>query len=175
MASVTQRIKEIKQPTGGYLNIKEFKCIKLKNLNELNPIENINPTLIGLAVDYLSRFMVTKDVVEAFKVSSLGAFLVKEKDKFIDLISDIKGLDNKSIIRGQLIGTSAFEYSHTTDPMYYWSSQTIVYLLRLRTSKKSILKPKKIKNKARVLSANLKMQIIFFALKRTKNVIVECR
>ena len=22
------------------------------------------------------------------------------------------------------------EYSHTTDPMYYWSTQTIVYLLR---------------------------------------------
>lgn len=123
MASVTQRIKEIKQPTGGYVNIKEFKCIKLKNLNELNPLENIHPTLIGLAVDYLSRFMVTKDVVEAFKVSSLGAFLVNEKDKFIDLISDIKGLDNKSIINA--VKVCGYDVAFRAGPIFYKPVDTI--------------------------------------------------
>ena len=123
MASVTQRIKEIKQPTGGYLSIKEFKCKKLINLNELNQVENIHPTLIGLAVDYLSRFMVTQNVVEAFKVSSLGAFLVKEKDKFIDLIRDIKGLDNKSIINA--VKVCGYDVAFRASPSHYVSVDTI--------------------------------------------------
>lgn len=77
--------------------------------------------------DYLTRerdkelvYQIGHDIAEA------GANL---EDK-IYFYGHYNGLDNKSIIRGQLIGTSAFEYAHTTDPMYYWSSQTIVYLLR---------------------------------------------
>ena len=36
MKSVTQRIKEIKQPTGGYINPREFKIIELEDQIELN-------------------------------------------------------------------------------------------------------------------------------------------
>ena len=77
--------------------------------------------------DYLTRerdkelvYQIGHDIAEA------GAEL---EDKLY-FYGHYNGLDNNSIIRGQLIGTSAFEYAHTTDPMYYWSSQTIVYLLR---------------------------------------------
>lgn len=77
--------------------------------------------------DYLTRerdkelvYQIGHDIAEA------GAEL---EDKLY-FYGHYNGLDNNSIIRGQLIGTSAFEYSHTTDPMYYWSTQTIVYLLR---------------------------------------------
>ena len=92
-------------------------------MNELNPIENIHPILIGLAVDYLSRFMVIKNVGEAFKVSLLGAFLVKEKDKFIGLIRDIKGLDNKSIINA--VKVCGYDVAFRAGPMHYKPVDTI--------------------------------------------------
>ena len=57
MVSVTQMIKEIKQPYSGYLRPSTMDKVQLVNKDELYPDENIHPTKIGLVVDYLSRFM----------------------------------------------------------------------------------------------------------------------
>ena len=77
--------------------------------------------------DYLTR---ERDKEIAYQIGHDLAEAGAELEDKIYFYGHYNGLDNSSIIRGQLIGTSAFEYSHTTDPMYYWSSQTIVYLLR---------------------------------------------
>lgn len=87
MVSVTQRIKEIKQPYGGYLRPSTMDKVQLTNKEELYPVENIHPTKIGLVVDYLSRFMSNGNSVEdAFRIS-------------------IKGLDDESIIAACQITT----------------------------------------------------------------------
>ena len=56
MSSVTQRISKIKQPRGGYINRKSFACITLEDEITLNTQENIHPSLIGLVIDYMTRF-----------------------------------------------------------------------------------------------------------------------
>lgn len=52
--SVTHRIKTIKQPRGGYLNLNLFSIISLsEHCNmALDSNENVNASLIGSAVDY---------------------------------------------------------------------------------------------------------------------------
>ena len=75
----------------------------------LNEAENIHALLIGLAVDYLTRFMMGTSVEEAFKISLQGALCL---DLFLNnasgkkglalgnakkLLKGIKGLDNESI------------------------------------------------------------------------------
>ena len=105
MSSVTQRIKEIRQPRGGYLSPKLFEEIKFTDVNELNPVENKHASSVGLVVDYMSRYMLTKDFYEAFKVSFWGAI---NKDKLMDqggenkarcfeIGAKVKGIDNESL------------------------------------------------------------------------------
>ena len=57
MSSVTKRISMVKQPYGGYLNKNQFDVSVIDDGKILNEKENISPSLIGLAVDYLTRFM----------------------------------------------------------------------------------------------------------------------
>ena len=109
MYSVTKRISMIKQPYGGYLNKKQFDIIAIDDGIILNETENIHGSLVGLAVDYLTRFMMGTSVEEAFKISLQGAMCL---DLFLNsvtgkkgialknaqkLLKGIKGLDDESI------------------------------------------------------------------------------
>lgn len=121
MVSVTQRIKEIKQPYGGYLRPSTMDKVQLTNKEELYPDENIHPTKIGLVVDYLSRFLSNGNSVEdAFRISIKGLNLLKAyatqyekiRTRYGDLIEqadetllNIKGLDDESIISACQITT----------------------------------------------------------------------
>lgn len=98
MYSVTQRIKTIKQPRGGYIKPKEFIEKVLEDGTELNSNENIHASLIGLSVDYLTRYMLGASVEKAFHISLMGSMLVNERRNAEKLISKIKGLDDKSIV-----------------------------------------------------------------------------
>ena len=73
MSCVTERIRMVKQPYGGYLNKKQFDITIIDNEEILNETENIHASLVGLAVDYLTRFMMGTSVKEAFKISLEGA------------------------------------------------------------------------------------------------------
>ena len=73
MSSVTQRIKEIKQPRGGYIKPSQFKLQKIDDEKILNEQENVHASVIGMAVDYLTRFVMGADILEAFKISCKGA------------------------------------------------------------------------------------------------------
>lgn len=98
MASVTQRIKQIKQPRGGYINPKQFSVTTFDNDTELYPSENIHSSLVGLTVDYLTRYCIGTSLNEAFKISLRGASIIKEVSYASYLLNDVAGLDNQSII-----------------------------------------------------------------------------
>ena len=51
MVSVTQRVKQIKQPRGGYLPVKAFTVTTLEDGQLLNPEESIVAKFGGEAVD----------------------------------------------------------------------------------------------------------------------------
>ncbi len=97
MTSVTSRIKEIRQPKGGYLNPNSFDEIELNDGINLNDIENIPANIIGLVADYISRMEMGDNKKDAFKISLLGAKIIRKEDEANKLLNEIKGLDNKSI------------------------------------------------------------------------------
>lgn len=98
MASVTQRVKEVTQPRGGYLPIKNFSKEFLQDESVLNTTENIHASLVGLVVDYLTRFMQGASVDDAFHISMMGAVRIGMHKKASLLKSQITGLDDLSII-----------------------------------------------------------------------------
>ena len=105
MSSVTQRINKIKQPYGGYLSIKKFSKIDLHDKDSLYENENISPIIIGLVVDYMTRFILFQNVEDAFEISCRGALIAEKmagKKKAMKIaykyIKNIRGMDDKSII-----------------------------------------------------------------------------
>lgn len=96
--SVTQRIPLVSQPRGGFLDPKRLEITQLKSLNFLFPEENLVPSIVGLAVDYLTRFMLLKDKEKAFSTSLLGATLSGKFDEAKGLLDGIIGLDKDSIV-----------------------------------------------------------------------------
>ena len=100
MYSVTKRISMAKQPYGGYLNKKQFDITTIDDGKILNEKENIHASLIGLAVDYLTRFLMGTSAEEAFKISLQGALCL---DLFLNNASDKKGLalrNAKKLLKG---------------------------------------------------------------------------
>ncbi|WP_027087424.1 hypothetical protein [Cohnella panacarvi] len=105
MTSVTQRITQIKQPRGGYLKPKDFIEIVLDDGVELYPEENIHASLVGLAVEYMTRYTIGTPAEQAFKISLLGSSIVKQEDKARTLLQQVKGLDDQSIFNAcKLVG-----------------------------------------------------------------------
>ena len=97
--SVTNRIKYVKQPRGGYINPKNMTEIVLGDgVEALNPDEVVSPGTVGTAVDYLTRFMLGTPAVEAFKISLYGASIAGETERAKTLVRGIKGLDYESVI-----------------------------------------------------------------------------
>lgn len=107
--SVTERVKMVKQPTGGYVNPKNIDIQKLdENDNIICNIsdENISPTLIGLVVDYLARIILGEDKKRVFHIALKGAAIIDEKEgddnrtqtkRAMRIIKKINSIDNDSI------------------------------------------------------------------------------
>ena len=105
MVSVTQRIKQIKQPRGGYIRPKELNITILDDNIKLNEKENIHSSLVGLAVDYMTRYSIGTPINEAFKISIMGASIIGESKFAQKLIEEIEGLDDNSIVNAcKLVG-----------------------------------------------------------------------
>lgn len=103
MASVTQRIKQISQPNGGYVPPSKFKVVQQIDERILFDKENVHPSTVGMVVDYMTRFLSGTSPKEAFKISLLGANRAEKvgisdarADAFV-LLKHIKGLDDESI------------------------------------------------------------------------------
>lgn len=96
--TVTERVKTIKQPRGGFINSKNYETIPLENgIESLHPQESPHATVIGIAVDYMTRYMTGTSLENAFEVSLKGARNINEFDTAIELLHNIQGLDDYSI------------------------------------------------------------------------------
>ena len=104
MSSVTARIKAVKQPRGGYIKPSMFESIQFTDGKVLFPDENVHASIIGMVVDYMTRFSMTSDVNDAFSISRRGASNAEclgFKGSVAEVgmyLSNIKGLDDNSII-----------------------------------------------------------------------------
>ncbi len=98
MGSVTKRIKEISQPRGGYLNPKLLEVIPLADKIALKENENIHASIVGTAVDYLTRaFICETPIDDAFAISLRGASLIGEEPRAKKLLKKIHGLTPSAI------------------------------------------------------------------------------
>ena len=119
LGSVTHRISEVKQPYGGYVNPNKFDVTHLINDEELCEFENVHSSVVGLVVDYMTRFMTCHDVYDAFAISVQG-FIIAERNGFADavamgksFIEKIKGLDDESIVNACKLVTFDVWRRHT--------------------------------------------------------------
>ncbi len=102
--SVKGRIDSIKQPRGGYIKPSGFIPIELHDSITLNEEENIHSSIIGMVVDYLTRFALGTDIEDAFRISIQGALMANTfgiNDAMTvanDLLHRIEGLDDDSIV-----------------------------------------------------------------------------
>lgn len=95
--SVTQRAKSVKQPRGGYVPLRMMERADYNDGIVLGP-ETISPDIVGLAVDYLTRFMMHSSLEDAFIISLRGATMLRRRDEGERYLSGIKGLDDASIL-----------------------------------------------------------------------------
>lgn len=99
LCSVTEKANKIKSPAR-FLKPSTFEKIQLTGggTETLFPTENVSPALIGLAVDYLTRYKTGSPLPTCFKIASLGAIEIGEDSLLTTLLNQIHGLDNQSII-----------------------------------------------------------------------------
>ena len=83
----------------------------------MHPAENVSPGLVGTAVDYLTRFMSGTSAKEAFRVSELGAHAVRQLGLFEQLLSNVSGLDDDSIVAA--VKLSGFDSAYRAGVMAY--------------------------------------------------------
>lgn len=139
MPSVTTRIKQIKQPRGGFLPLNNFTVNDMTTFNKLKPHENISASKVGLVVDYLTRFKLTNDLEHAFDISIAGAKLWDKIEKGANakmgipieqdtlaylsyLLSGIKDIDDDSIAYASRL--VEFDSVVRVGPVVYLKSHT---------------------------------------------------
>ena len=98
MSTVTQAAKLAKQPIGGFIRKNDFEIINFKDEFILNKKENVHPSVVGLATDYLTRLLLGEKIYNAFSISLRGALNKNQATLAIHYLNNIKGLDDDSII-----------------------------------------------------------------------------
>lgn len=96
--SVTNKVNKTKKP-GRFVKPSSFEKTQLSGggIESLHSAENINPGLVGITVDYLTRLM-TGDTPEAtFKTPLMGAYKIDNLVQAEDMLGMVKGLDDTSI------------------------------------------------------------------------------
>jgi len=104
MCTVTQRISQVSQPRGGYIKPSQFTVIEKNDGQILNEEENLHPSVVGMAIDYLTRYLTGAKIDKAFEISIVGATLCEKltkKDSLAEIatyLANIKGNDKTSIV-----------------------------------------------------------------------------
>ena len=104
MSSVTDRIKQVKQPRGGYVKPSQLHKTVLDDGKTLHMSNSVHASITGMAVDYLSRLMRGSSVDEAFCVSVMGAGMAEKlgmrgaKQECVGYLAQVKGLDDRFIV-----------------------------------------------------------------------------
>ncbi len=100
--TVTGRAKSYAQPYGGFIPPSSLTRIQFEDGAVLGP-ENVYATIVGTAVDYLTRYMLGEPVEEAFQISLLGAMRAGCFEEVQDFSCNITGLDDDSITAACII------------------------------------------------------------------------
>ena len=81
MLSVTQRIKQVSQPYGGYLPVSLLRVYSFDDQKQIDESDYLTDYsgLQGLTVDYLTRFMSGYPIEKAFEISFEGAEIVGQE------------------------------------------------------------------------------------------------
>lgn len=87
----------MRQPRGGFINPRTLKVEEHDPIRELNPHENLNPGLVGMAVDYLTRCSQGLSAEEAFEGSLQGAHVVGETEFALSLVGAITRVDATAV------------------------------------------------------------------------------
>lgn len=96
MVSVMRRVKEVKQPRGGYINPALMECQQLDDGRVLGE-ESISPVTMGMVVDYMTRFILSGDSKDSFRISINGATRGGFLDDATGYLEKIVGDDDESI------------------------------------------------------------------------------
>jgi len=94
--SVTRRIRDLKPNLKVYIDPKMMDEIPYDDGLVLGR-ENIDPFIVGTAVDYLSRLNICGNVDEAFHISILGGNRSEDPDEVRGYLSKINRTDDESI------------------------------------------------------------------------------
>lgn len=97
MFSVTARIRTISQPKGGYVSPSLFHVTEYDDGIMLPEIIPAFQGTVGMAVDYLTRFMMGCTKEEAFAISLDGARKIDQFDMAYTTLQKITGCDDTSI------------------------------------------------------------------------------
>lgn len=98
MASVVNRVRQVKQPRGGYINPRAMELVQLDDGKLLDhKVESVHSSLAGMAVDYLTRLLNGAAPEEAFRISLIGAAIIREDDDAFALLQGVTSLDHASI------------------------------------------------------------------------------
>lgn len=126
MLSVTQRIKTVSQPKGGYLPVKSLEKRYYRDGNTIDTTcqsYRAYSNIQGMAVDYLTRLMCGFPVEKVFRISIAGAKKVNEYEKAMDLINRVKGLDYASIIATCKL--TGYDVAFRRGPLFFSSVDNI--------------------------------------------------
>ena len=97
MFSVTKRIGTVSQPKGGYVSPSLFHVVEYDDGIMLPEIIPAFRATVGMAVDYLTRFMMGSKKDEAFEISLEGARKIDQFDTAYTTLQKITGCDDTSI------------------------------------------------------------------------------
>ncbi|WP_219283283.1 hypothetical protein [Lactobacillus sp. Sy-1] len=98
MTSVTNRVKSVPQPRGGYLSSKLFVKQQLDSKRELVDEPNMRGgSALGITVDYFSRFMLGENPRQAWQISLAGAEMIDQSETADKLLAQITGLNDQSL------------------------------------------------------------------------------
>ncbi len=125
MVSVVQRIRQVKQPRGGYVNPKLLTVTELGGAGALaevdHKVENVHASIMGLSVDYLTRLAGGTEPQEAFHVSLLGAAALGQA-VFTRAVRDIEALTPGVIDDATIAAAcrlSGYDVGYRAGPAFY--------------------------------------------------------
>ena len=94
--SVTRRIKSLGPERKVYIDPTSMDEIPLEDGIKMGP-ENMQPNIVGLAVDYLTRYRLERNVDKAFSISLLGGERSGRMEELRGYLSGITGIDDASV------------------------------------------------------------------------------
>lgn len=118
MTSVVRRIKEITQPRGGYINPRTMGVTQLGSAEPQrldHKVENVHATVMGMAVDYLSRLANGAEPGAAFQISLKGAIALHIREVMGTL--DVSRLTPVVDVEYLRRSTDAQEMEHIADAL----------------------------------------------------------